>query len=86
MTCNQDWFRTIRAKTLAAERKAVHNKEDFEAYFRDFWYVITEFGVLQDDIYNMDETGFRIRCLGERIVITHTATRVVYLADPEVRD
>ena len=86
MTRNQDWFRTIRAKTLAAERKAVHDKEDFEAHFRDFRYAITEFGVLQDDIYNMDETGFRIGCLGERIVITHAATRVVYLADPEVRD
>jgi hypothetical protein len=34
----------------------------------------------------MDETGFRIRCLGERIMITHAATKVVYLADPEVRD
>jgi hypothetical protein len=45
MTRKQDWFRTIRAKTLAAERKAVHDKEDFEAYFRDFRYAITEFGV-----------------------------------------
>jgi hypothetical protein len=46
MTCNQDWFRTIRAKTLAAKQKTVYNKKDFKAYFRDFRYVITEFGVL----------------------------------------
>ena len=34
----------------------------------------------------MDETGFRIECLGEHIVITHATTKVVYLADTEVRD
>ena len=62
MTRNQSWFRTIRAKTLAAERKAVHNIEDFDTHFRDFRYAITEFGIVQNDIYNMDETGFRIRC------------------------
>ena len=44
------------------------------------------FGILQDNIYNMDETGFRIECLGEHIVITHATTKVVYLADTEVRD
>ena len=86
MTRNQDWFRTIKAKTLAAKRKAVHDKEDFEAHFRDFRYAITEFGVLQDNIYNIDKTGFRIGCLRKRIIITHTTTKVVYLTDPEVRD
>jgi hypothetical protein len=34
----------------------------------------------------MDETGFRIRCLHGRIVITHANTKAVYLADPDVRD
>ena len=86
MTRNQSWFRTIRAKTLAAERKAVHNIEDFNNHFRDFQCAIVEFGIAQDDIYNMDETGFRIGCLGGRVVITHSSSRVVYLADPEVRD
>jgi hypothetical protein len=34
----------------------------------------------------MDETGCRIGCLGGRVVITHSSSRVVYLANPEVRD
>ena len=34
----------------------------------------------------MDETGFRIGCLGGHVVITHISTRVVYLADSDVRD
>ena len=45
MTCNQDWFRTIKAKTFAAERKAVYDEEDFKAYFCDFRYAITEFAI-----------------------------------------
>jgi hypothetical protein len=35
----------IRAKTLAAKQKAIHDKEDFEAYFHDFRDAIAEFGV-----------------------------------------
>jgi len=60
--------------------------DDFKAHFRDFRYALTEFSIIQDDIFNMDETGFRIRCLNRRIVITHISTKAVYLADPEVRD
>jgi hypothetical protein len=36
----------IKAKTLAAKQKAVHDEEDFKAYFCDFRYIITEFSVL----------------------------------------
>lgn len=60
--------------------------DDFEQHFRDFRYALTEFGIVQDDIYNMDETGFRIGCLNGRIVLTHANTKAVYLADPDVRD
>jgi hypothetical protein len=31
----------------------------------------------------MDETGFRIGCLGSEIVITHLNTKAVYLSDPD---
>jgi hypothetical protein len=34
----------------------------------------------------MGKTGFRIGCLNRRIVITHTYTKAVYMADPDVRD
>ena len=83
---NIEWLKTIRAKTLAAERKVVHDKEDFERHFYDFQYAIQDFGVSQEDVYNMDETGFRIGCLAGRVVITHATTKAVYLADPDARD
>jgi len=34
----------------------------------------------------MDETGFRIRVLAGRVVITHLTTKAVYLADPNNRE
>ena len=34
----------------------------------------------------MDETGFRIRVLAGRVVITHLTTKAVYLADPDNRE
>jgi len=86
LTRNTEWFKTIRAKTISAERKAVHDREDIEAHFRDFRYALGEWGVCQEDVYNMDETGFRVGCINSRYVITHTNTKNVYLADPECRD
>ena len=36
LTRNKEWFKTIRSKTLATQRKAVYNKDDIEGHFRDF--------------------------------------------------
>jgi hypothetical protein len=78
MTRNRDWFKTIRSKTLAAERKAVHDRDDFEGYFRDFRYALQEFGIIQDGIYNLDEIGLRIGCLNGRIAMRHANNKAVY--------
>ena len=80
---NQKWFHTIRAKTLAAERKATHDRRDIEEHFKKFAYALEEFGILQDDCFNFDESGFRIGLNG-CIVIIHTNTKAVYLADPDI--
>ena len=69
-----------------AEGKAVHDMGDFEQHFRDFRYALSEFGIVQDDIYNIDEAGFRISYLNRRIIITYVNTKAVYLVDPDVRD
>ena len=34
----------------------------------------------------MDETGFWISCLGGQLVITHLATKAVYLSDLDNRE
>jgi hypothetical protein len=45
-----------------------------------------KYGIDPADIYNMDETGFRIGVIAGRIVITHLTTKAVYLADPDNRE
>jgi DDE superfamily endonuclease len=86
MTRNKDWFHTVRAKTLEQARKAIQNKDDILNHFADFQATLAEYGVVMEDVWNMDESGFRIGCLNGRIVITHANTKAVYLADPDVRD
>jgi hypothetical protein len=83
---NKGWYKNLRAKTLAAERKAAHRQEDLEHYFSEFKSTIKKYGIDPIDIYNMDETGFRIGIIAGRIVITHLTTKAVYLADPDNRE
>jgi hypothetical protein len=71
---------------LAAERKAAHRKEDLELHFKEFNDAIVRYGINPADIYNMNETGFRIRVITRRTVITHLSTKAVYLADPDNRE
>jgi ribosomal protein L17 len=34
---NKAWFKTLRAKTLAQERKAANRKEDLEEHFKEYY-------------------------------------------------
>jgi hypothetical protein len=40
---------------------------------------LLKYRIIQDDFFNIDETGFWIRCLRSQLVITHLATKAVYL-------
>lgn len=44
---------------LAVERNNAHNLEDME-YFESFRKLVEWFGLAPEDMWNMDETGFRI--------------------------
>jgi hypothetical protein len=83
---NKHWLKTIRTKSLSAERKAAHLSAVIELHFMDFEGVLIKYGITQNDTFNMDETGFRIGCLGGQLVITHLATKAVYLSDPDNRE
>jgi hypothetical protein len=83
---NKSWFKTLRAKTLAQERKAAHRKEDLEEHFTEYYGALEKYGICFEDVWNMDETGFRIGVLNGKIVITHLNTKAVYLADPDNRE
>lgn len=79
-------FKTLRAKTLAQERKLSHSRKDLEAHFDGFRKACEQYGVCEKDIYNMDETGFRVGCISGKVVITSLNTKAVYLADPDNRE
>lgn len=41
---------------------------------------------LPQDIYNFDETGFQIRCLRKRLVVTNSNQKAPYVSDPDCRE
>ena len=47
---------------------------------------MTSYGIDPTDIYNIDETGFRISVITGQIVIIHLSMKAVYLADPDNRE
>jgi hypothetical protein len=71
---------------MAIERKHAQKKEDLELHFKEFKEAIENFGIVQSDIYNFDETEFRISCINSRIVIIYINTKALYLSDPKNRE
>ncbi|PMD60753.1 uncharacterized protein K444DRAFT_527761, partial [Hyaloscypha bicolor E] len=80
---NKVWFKTLRIKILVQERKAANRKEDLEKYFNKYYRALEKFGICFEDVWNIDETGFRIGVLNGKIIIIYLNTKAVYLADPD---
>ncbi|PMD51084.1 uncharacterized protein K444DRAFT_620252 [Hyaloscypha bicolor E] len=80
------WFKTLRAKILVQKRKAANRKEDLEEHFNKYYGALEKFGICFKDMWNMDETGFRISVLNRKIIIIYLNTKAVYLADPNNRE
>jgi DDE superfamily endonuclease/Tc5 transposase DNA-binding domain len=73
-------------KPLAVARKNTHNPEAIQCWFDKLLAVKERFGILDSDIHNMDETGFRIGVGRAHKVITRAGNNRQYLADPDNRD
>jgi hypothetical protein len=73
-------------KPLAAVRKNTHDIEGLERWFRKLQMVREEYRIVDQDIHNMDETGFRIGVGRKHKVITRASSKRQYLADPDNRD
>jgi hypothetical protein len=50
-------------------------------HFLDFEGALIKYKITQNDTFNIDETRFWISCLGRQLVITHLATKAVYLSN-----
>ena len=55
-------------------------------YFKEFSDILLKYTIESRDIYNIDKTGFRIRVIAKRVVITYLLTKAVYLVDPNNRE
>jgi len=73
-------------KPLAAIRKNTHDIEGLEKWFRKLKAVREEYGVVDADIHNMDETGFRIGVGRKHKIIARMTTKRQYQSDPDNRD
>ena len=54
------WLKTLKSKLLSFVRMNAHNRQDIIEYFVDFKRCREKWGVVDDDIYNFDETGCQI--------------------------
>ena len=74
-----------KAKPLAADRKRTHNPAVIRDWFFRLKDTIQEFGILSDDIYNMDETGYQTGCGRSQMIVTTKPRSRIWLKDPENR-
>ncbi|KAJ6439193.1 hypothetical protein O9K51_08605 [Purpureocillium lavendulum] len=74
-----------RQKTLNADRAASEDFDRVVEYFQKLQEIIEETRILPEDIWNMDETGFRIGVGKDQLIITKRK-RSHYFSIPENRE
>ncbi len=82
---NPDFY-VRKQKPLAADRKNSHNVNDMASYFGKLERVMKEKGITEVDVWNMDETGFRIGCGRAQLVVTLDSDKPLRMTDPDNRD
>jgi hypothetical protein len=80
-TLSRDWVsRFLKAhpelikkkqKSQDVDRITAQKIEEIELWFRKYRKVVAEEGLIPSDIWNFDETGFRVGCGGNQIVVTY---------------
>ncbi len=75
-----------KQKPLVAEQKHSHSVNEMSSYVEKIEWVMREKGITELDIWNMDETGFRIGCGKAQLIVTMDANKPFCMIDPENRD
>lgn len=74
-----------RQRSLDLNRAVAHDKEAILKWFNSLIDIIKLYGITASDIWNFDETGFRIGIGKDQWVITFEPRRRIYLASPDDR-
>ena len=79
-------YHTRKQKPLAAQRKNAHKSEAILDWYQRFQSKCQEFGIQIEDVYNFDETGFRMGVGKSQWVITEEKTLPLYQTDADNRE
>jgi len=78
-------FHTIKTKPIALQRVVAQDYDTVVNWFRKYQDFIREEGIKGEDIWNMDETGFRVGIPGGQTVIVPLEVTELYTPSPENR-
>lgn len=73
-------------KSLSVVRINTHDIEDLDKWFKKLKAVREKYGIVDQDIYNINEIGFRIKVSRQHKVIVKVSNTSRYLADLNNRD
>ncbi len=82
---NSQFFKR-KQTSLAADRKTSLTVEVTKQHFYDFRDVLTKYAIQSNDIWNMNESGFRIEVERDHLVITLIKKRSLRAIDLKVRN
>ena len=83
---HSDILKPKKSKSLAAERKATHQREDIYEHFRRFEKARDKYKITPENCWNFNEPGQRIGSLKGRLVFTFPNIAAVYMSDPDTRE
>ena len=81
---NPDLYKR-KQKPLAVEQSNAEDPVALEEYFEKYQVAREDYGIVDDDVWNMDETGFHIGCGREHWVITLHAESQLRIDDSDNR-
>ena len=79
-------FSKKKTSRLSAERSEAHDIESIRGFFHKWKAAIDKDAIQLGDIYNFDETGFRIGVGRDQVVVTLYPKTRIYRDDPDVRE
>jgi hypothetical protein len=78
-------FHTITTKPISRQRTTAQDESLVSKWFNTYAQFLESHGILPDDIWNMDETGFRVGIPGGEEVIVPVGVQELYTPSPENR-
>jgi hypothetical protein len=76
----------VKRKPIPIARKNAHDLELLMGHFTLYNKVVSKYGILPDDQWNFDETGFRMGIARSDYVVTMDVTRRIYSKCPDNRE